>query len=80
MPAPDQRPDRRRRPQRPANPVDVNQRYSIPETCGYLDISHMTLHAKVKAGQIAVIRENSRVLIPGSEIARLSQPPAQSAA
>ena len=69
------RPDPRCRPQRPANPVDLNQRYTIPEACGYLATSHTSLYARILAKELAVIREGKRVFIPGSEIARLSQQP-----
>jgi excisionase family DNA binding protein len=61
---------------RPSIPVDINQRYSMSEACGYLATSHTTLYAAIAAGKLKVIRDGKRVFVPGSEISRLSQPQA----
>lgn len=62
------------RKSRPSTPVDLCQRYTIPEACGYLAISHTKLYEAIAAGRLKVIRDGKRVFVPGSEISRLSQP------
>lgn len=62
------------RKNRPSNPVDIHQRYSIAEACGYLATSHVTLYQAIAAGRLKVIRVGKRIFVPGSEISRLSQP------
>lgn len=64
------------RKNRPSVPVDTNQRYTIPEACGYLATSHTTLYAAIAAGKLRVIRDGKRTFVPGCEISRLSQPQA----
>ena len=61
------------RASRPATPVDIHQRYSVSEACGYLSISHTALYAAIAAGRLRVIKDGKRTLVPGSEISRLSQ-------
>ena len=61
---------------RPSTPVDLNQRYTIPEACGYLATSHTTLYAAIAAGKLKVIKDGKRTFVPGAEISRLSQPQA----
>ena len=61
-------------------PVDTNQRYSVPEGVAYLRTCRAKVYQMIKAGQIRVIKNGSRTLIPGSEIARLSRLPEQNAA
>ncbi len=63
-------------------PLDVRQRYSIPESAQYLRISQAYLWQLIQAGRVQVIREGSddkrgRVFISGQTIADRSAPPAQ---
>jgi hypothetical protein len=60
-------------------PLDVNQRYSVPEALAYLRTSRKSFYEKIFP-RISVIREGSRTFIPGVEIARLSRPESQAAA
>ena len=59
--------------QQPLPPLDVQQRYSIPETSAYLRESRAQIYTDIKAGRIRIIKHGARTYIPGSEIARLSQ-------
>lgn len=61
-------------------PLDVLQRYTVPEAGRYLRTSHVTIYNKIAAGLIASIKDGSRRYIPGSEIARLSAAPTESRA
>ena len=61
---------KKKRPQLP--PLDLHQRYSIQESCGYLRISRPSFYKKLKAGEIYVLKEGARVFVPGTEIARNS--------
>jgi excisionase family DNA binding protein len=61
-------------------PLDTMQRYSIEEATQYLRISRASLYLKIRSGSLRPIKDGSRTLIPGSEIARLSVLPAHSAA
>lgn len=60
-------------------PLDVAQRFGMPEACAYLRTSLPTLYGHIKSGRIQVIREGSRTYVPGSEIARLSSLPTRDA-
>ena len=57
--------------------LDLSQRYTIVEAMAYLRISRARLYAKVKAGEIEIIKDGSRSFIPGSEIAKQSALPAE---
>ena len=65
---------RKARPQ--LGPVDTNRAYPVEEALIYLVASRATFYNEVKAGRIATIKRGARRLVPGSEIARLSQAPA----
>ncbi len=55
-------------------PLDIQQRYTIPETCAYLRISRSRFYTKLKANEIAIIKDGGRVLVAGAEIAAQSRP------
>ncbi len=57
----------------PLAPLDEAQRYTLAETTRYLRTSRTSLYLAIRAGKLKAIRQGSRVYIPGSEIARLSQ-------
>lgn len=57
----------------PLPPLDVAQRYTIPEAGRYLRTSHVTLYKLIDAGELGTIKEGRRRYVPGSEIARRSQ-------
>jgi hypothetical protein len=63
----------------PSAPLDINQRYSVPEALAYLRTSRKSFYDKIFP-RITVIREGSRTFVPGCEIARLSRPESQAAA
>jgi hypothetical protein len=56
-------------------PLDLNQRYSIPEALDYLRISRGLLYKKVRDGKLELIRECGRSFVAGQTIAELSRPP-----
>lgn len=60
--------------------LDPAQRYSILEAIALLRTSRRTLYGMIAKGQLHPIKQGRRSYIAGSEIARLSQVPAQSAA
>lgn len=60
--------------ERPAK-IDPGQRYNIGEACCALGVGRNLLYRKINAGELRVIREGSRTLVPGSEIIRLSSVP-----
>lgn len=60
----------------PLPPLDLAQRYSIPEAIRYLRSSRKTIYDDIAAGKLATIKEGKRRYVPGSEIARRSQAPA----
>lgn len=56
-------------------PLDAQQRYSIPEVCALLRQSRAKTYKDIEAGALAVLRDGSRVYVPGSEIIRRSTLP-----
>jgi hypothetical protein len=60
-------------------PLDLQQRYTVPEALAYLRTSRKSLYVLIAHGRIVPIREGSngkgRTYIPGTEIARLSRAP-----
>lgn len=54
--------------------VDLNQRYTIEESLACLRISRGRLYAKVKDGEITLIKDGRRSYLAGRELARLSAP------
>jgi excisionase family DNA binding protein len=61
-------------------PLDQYRRYSVLEGAAYLGICRARVYQKIKSGELRVIKDGARTLIPGSEIARLSSLPDQGAA
>jgi excisionase family DNA binding protein len=57
-------------------PLDIQQRYDIPEAARYLRVSRATIYNDIAAGLIATIKDRGRRFVPGSEIARKSALPA----
>jgi len=53
-------------------PLDENQRYSVPESSAYLRTCRAKIYQKIKSGELRIIKDGARTLIPGSEIIRLS--------
>jgi excisionase family DNA binding protein len=53
--------------------LDALQRYTIDEACAYLRASRARVYAKVKAGQLSIIKDGRRSYVAGSEIIRASQ-------
>lgn len=62
----------RREKQKRLAPVDSNQRYEIPEASAYLRQSDAKTYNDIKQGKLAVIRDEGRTYVPGSEIIRRS--------
>lgn len=60
----------------PLPPLDLLQRYTVQEACSYLRTSRARLYAKVKAGEIPVLKDGARTYITGRAIAAQSQPAA----
>lgn len=54
-------------------PLDVQQRYTIPETGLYLRCSRAHVYQLITDGMLATIREGRRVYVPGSAIAARSR-------
>jgi excisionase family DNA binding protein len=66
----------RKKVRRTLAPLDIAQRYTVNESCDYLRTSRASLYKKIVAGELRVLKEGSRVYVPGSEIARASALPA----
>jgi hypothetical protein len=56
-------------------PLDLAQRYTIPEALAYLRISRSRFYQNVEVGAIKTVKDGTRCFVPGAEIARLSRPP-----
>jgi hypothetical protein len=56
-------------------PLDPLQRYTVPEANALLRQSNARTYQQIKAGELHVIRDGSRVYVPGSEIVRRSTLP-----
>jgi len=59
---------------RPTDPVNPSCRYDVDTAMAYLGISRSRFYAKVRAGELAIVRDGRRTFVCGAEIARLSQP------
>lgn len=57
----------------PPLPLDVQQRYTIEESKAYLRLSRPGVYAKIRRGELKIIKDGTRTYVPGSEIARLSR-------
>jgi len=49
----------------PPPPLDLNQRYSIPEANAYLRQSRAKTYQDIKDGKLAVIKDGKRTYISG---------------
>lgn len=56
--------------------LDLNQRYTIPEGSAYLRQSRSKTYKDIRTGALPIIRDGSRVYIPGRAIAARSAIPA----
>jgi excisionase family DNA binding protein len=54
-------------------PLDINQRYTISETCSYLRTSRARLYQHIATGKIRVLKDGKRSYISGAEIAAQSR-------
>jgi hypothetical protein len=59
----------------PLPQLDPLRRYSIADSLTLLGVSKKRFYAHVKAGRITLLKDGRRSFCPGSDIARLSQPP-----
>lgn len=66
--------------QLPPPALDPAQRYTVIESLALLRTSRRTLYQLIARGELHPIKQGRRTYIAGSEIARLSQPPAAVAA
>jgi hypothetical protein len=57
----------------PLAPLDVNQRYTIPEANAYLRQSRAKTYQDIKSGLLPVIKDGSRTYVPGQAIAARSR-------
>ena len=53
-------------------PIDLNQRYAMPEAAAYLRCSRAWVHLLAKAKKLAIIKDGRRRYVSGRELARLS--------
>lgn len=60
----------------PLAPLDLSQRYTIPEAVNYLRIGRAYLYERIAKGEIRCVVDGRRRYVPGTEIARLSALPA----
>jgi excisionase family DNA binding protein len=54
-------------------PLDLNQRYTIPEAALYLRVSRAYLYRLIRAKQVRTIADGRRTFVPGAEIAARSR-------
>ncbi len=54
-------------------PLDLQQRYSIPEASAYLRQSRSKTYMDIGAGTLAIIKDGKRTYIPGTAIAERSR-------
>ena len=54
-------------------PLDLLQRYTIPETCRYLRKCRAAVYQDIKDGRLPVIKDGRRTYIHGSDIAERSR-------
>lgn len=66
--------------QLPPRTLDPAQRYTVIEALALLRTSRKTLYELIAKGELHPIKQGRRTYIAGTEIARLSQVPAVSAA
>jgi hypothetical protein len=56
-------------------PIDLQQRYTIPEASLYLRQSIAKTYQEIAAGRLRVQKSGSRTYVHGAEIARISAGP-----
>ena len=54
-------------------PLDMNQRYSINETCAYLRQCRAKTYQDIKAGRLPIIKDGKRTYVSGRVIAARSR-------
>ena len=57
--------------------VDPGQRYTISESCAVLRQSRSKTYQDIQCGDLRVIRDRSRVYVPGSELIRRATLPSE---
>jgi hypothetical protein len=57
----------------PLPPLDLNQRYTIPETNAYLRQSRAKTYKDIKDGRLPVIKDGARTYVSGRVIAERSR-------
>ena len=60
-------------------PLDLNQRYTIPEASAYLRQCRAKTYKDIKAGNLRIIKDARRTYVPGTAIAERSRVPDQAA-
>ena len=53
----------------PLPPLDLNQRYTIPEANAYLRQSRAKTYQDIKDGRLPIIKDGKRTYVPGRAIA-----------
>ena len=56
----------------PLPPLDVNQRYTVPEATAYLRQSRAKTYTDIRDGKLPIIKDGSRTYVPGKAIAARS--------
>jgi hypothetical protein len=59
--------------QLPLPPLDLNQRYSIPEANAYLRQSRAKTYQDIKDGKLTIIKDGKRTYVSGRVIAARSK-------
>lgn len=61
-------------------PLDLNQRYTVPEAAEYLRVCVATVNIYIAENTLRTIKDGGRRFVPGAEIARKSAVPASMSA
>jgi excisionase family DNA binding protein len=56
-------------------PLDINQRYTVPEAAEYLRVCVATVNVYIAKKTLKTIKDGGRRFVPGAEIARKSAVP-----
>ena len=56
-------------------PLDLNQRYTVPEASAYLRQSRAKTYVDIRAGTLTIIKDARRTYVPGTAIAQRSRVP-----
>ena len=57
----------------PLTPLDLNQRYSIPEANAYLRQSRAKTYQDIRSGKLSIIKDGKRTYVSGRVIAARSK-------